>query len=80
MFLERRQGWSVSVNVLVAIEVWLKYARGATVDFRGFIETFSKLIDPKYIQRSGRKVMFRMSEDEEYNLKDLKTIVWFESK
>ena len=53
-FGEEGEGWSVSVNVLVAIEVWLKLQRGATVP-ADLLKPFSKLIDPKYIQRSGRK-------------------------
>ena len=78
VFWREGEGWSVSVNVLVAIEVWLKLQRGATVP-ADLLKPFSKLIDPKYIQRSGRKIMYSLSDDEEWNLIDLKRICGFEA-
>ena len=56
VFWREGEGWSVSVNVLVSIEVWLKLQRGASVP-ADLLRPFSKLIDPKHITRSGRKVM-----------------------
>ena len=78
VFWREGEGWSVSVNVLVAIEVWLKLQRGATVP-ADLLKPFSKLIDPKYIQKSGRKIMYSLSDDEEWNLIDLKRICGFEA-
>ena len=40
-------GWSISPNVLNAIELWLKLQRGASVP-ADLLKPFSKLIDPKY--------------------------------
>jgi DNA helicase-2/ATP-dependent DNA helicase PcrA len=77
VFWREGEGWSVSVNVLVAIEVWLKLQRGASVP-ADLLRPFSKLIDPKYIIKSGRKLMFTLSEDEEYNLTDLKRLCDFD--
>tara|TARA_R100000479_G_scaffold102608_1_gene51165 strand:- start:402 stop:1979 length:1578 start_codon:yes stop_codon:yes gene_type:complete len=77
VFWREGEGWSVSVNVLVAIEVWLKLQRGATVP-ADLLKPFSKLIDPKHITKSGRKLMFSLSEDQEYTLTDLKRLCGFD--
>ena len=77
VFWREGEGWSVSVNVLVAIEVWLKLQRGATVP-ADLLKPFSKLIDPKHIKKSGRKLMFSLSEDQEYTLTDLKRLCGFD--
>ena len=78
VFWREGEGWSVSINVLVAIEVWIKLKRGATVP-ADLLKPFSKLIDPKYIQRSGRKIMYSLPDDEEYTLIDLKRLCGFEA-
>ena len=78
VFWREGEGWSVSINVLVSIEVWIKLQRGATVP-GDLLKPFSKLIDPKYIQRSGRRIMSSLSEDEEYTLVDLKRLCGFEA-
>ena len=78
VFWREGEGWSVSINVLVAIEVWIKLKRGATVP-ADLLKPFSKLIDPKYIQRSGRKIMYSLPDDEEYTLVDLKRLCGFEA-
>jgi DNA helicase-2/ATP-dependent DNA helicase PcrA len=78
VFWREGEGWSVSINVLVAIEVWIKLKRGATVP-ADLLKPFSKLINPKYIQRSGRKIMYSLPDDEEYTLIDLKRLCGFEA-
>ncbi len=78
VFWREGEGWSVSINVLVAIEVWIKLQRGATVP-ADLLKPFSKLIDPKYIQRSGRKIMYSLPDDEEYTLVHLKRLCGFEA-
>ena len=78
VFWREGEGWSVSINVLVSIEVWIKLQRGASVP-GDLLKPFSKLIDPEYIQRSGRRIMNSLSEDEEYTLTDLKRLCGFEA-
>ena len=78
VFWREGEGWSVSINVLVAIEVWIKLQRGASVP-ADLLKPFSKLIDPKYIQRSGRKIMYSLPDDEEYTLVHLKRLCGFEA-
>ena len=83
VFWREGEGWSVSVNVLVAIEVWLKLQRGASVP-ADLLKPFSKLIDPKYITKSGRKLMYNLQEvnserppDEGYSLGNLERLCEF---
>jgi len=78
IFWREGEGWSVSINVLVAIEVWIKLQRGSTVP-ADLLKPFSKLIDPKYIQRSGRRIMHSLPDDEEWDLTSLKRICGFEA-
>jgi len=83
VFWREGEGWSVSINVLVAIEVWIKLQRGATVP-ADLLKPFSKLIDPKYITRAGRKLMYSLEDvnserppDEGYSLGNLERLCGF---
>ena len=76
-------GWSISPNVLNAIELWLKLQRGASVP-ADLLKPFSKLINPKYITKSGRKLMNSLADvnserppDEGYSLGNLERLCEF---
>ena len=76
-------GWSISPNVLNAIELWLKLQRGASVP-ADLLKPFSKLINPKYITKSGRKLMSSLADvnserppDEGYSLGNLERLCEF---
>jgi DNA helicase-2/ATP-dependent DNA helicase PcrA len=83
VFWREGEGWSVSLNVLVAIEVWLKLQRGASVP-ADLLKPFAKLINPRYITKSGRKLMYNLQEvnserppDEGYSLTNLERLCEF---
>ena len=76
-------GWSISPNVLNAIELWLKLQRGASVP-ADLLKSFSKLINPKYITKAGRKLMYSLADvnserppDEGYSLGNLERLCEF---
>mgnify|MGYP003115326258 FL=1 len=76
-------GWSISPNVLNAIELWLKLQRGASVP-ADLLKPFSKLINPKYITKAGRKLMYSLADvnserppDEGYSLGNLERLCEF---
>ena len=77
-FWREGEGWSVSLNVLLAIEVWISLQRGKSVEPK-LLKVFAKFIDPSLIKRAGRKAMGNLVDDLEYNLEHLKTLCGFEA-
>ena len=78
IFWREGDGWSVSLNVLLAIEVWISLQRGKAVEPK-LLKVFAKFIDPSLIKRAGRKAMGNLVEDLEYNLEHLKNLCGFEA-
>ena len=70
LFWREGTGWSVSPNVLNGIEVWLKLCKKQDLTSED-LKTFSKLIHPNMITKSGRKVMASLESDQTYTLQDL---------
>ena len=78
IFWREGDGWSVSLNVLLAIEVWISLQKGRAVDVK-LLKVFAKFIDPSLITRAGRKAMGNFVEDLEYNLDNLKDLCDFKA-
>ena len=70
LFWREGIGWSISPNVLNAIEVWLKLCKKETLTSEQ-LKTFSKLIDPNIITKSGRKIMATLELEQTYTLQDI---------
>ena len=70
LFWREGTGWSISPNVLNGIEVWLKLCKKQDLTSED-LKTFSKLIHPNMITKSGRKVMASLESDQTYTLQDL---------
>ena len=69
-FGERATGWSISLNVLLAIEVWISLQKGR-IEPKELLP-FSKLIHPSLI-KAGRKLWVILLNDLEYNLDHYET-------
>ena len=70
LFWREGTGWSISPNVLNGIEVWLKLCKKQDLTSED-LKTFSKLIHPNMITKSGRKVMASLESDQTYTLQNL---------
>ena len=78
IFWREGEGWSVSLNVLLAIEVWIALRKGQSCSVDQ-LKIFAKLIDPSLITRAGRKAMGNLVDDLEYNLDTLKKLCGFKA-
>ena len=78
IFWREGEGWSVSLNVLLAIEVWIALQKGQSCD-QSQLKTFAKFIDPSLITKAGRKAMGNLVDDLEYNLEHLKNLCGFKA-
>jgi len=86
LFWREGTGWSISLNVLNAIELWLKLQKGVSVS-SDQLKSLSKLISREYISKEGRKLMFALPDvnslrppDEGYTLLDLKRLCGFDAQ
>ena len=70
LFWREGTGWSISLNVLNAIEIWIKLCKKEELTSEQ-LKSFSKLVDPKIITKSGRKIMSTLDSDETYTLEDI---------
>ena len=78
IFWREGEGWSVSLNILLAIEVWISLQKGRAVE-PNLLKVFAKFIDPSLITRAGRKAMGNLVDDLEYNLDHLKNLCGFKA-
>ena len=70
LFWREGTGWSISPNVLNAIEVWLKLCKGEELTTEELLP-FSKLIHPDLITKAGRKLLASLESDQNYTLQDI---------
>jgi len=73
LFWREGPGWSISPNVLNGIEVWLRLCKNQFVS-PADLKTFSKVIRPSVITKSGRSKLINLDPEATYNLTDLQNL------
>jgi superfamily I DNA/RNA helicase len=66
----RGSGWSISPNVLLGIEVWLRLCKNQYLSTME-LKNFSKLLNKTVISKAGRKVLEKLDPELTYNLTDI---------
>ena len=69
----RDGSWSISQNVLNGIEVWLRLCKNQFVS-PADLKTFSKVIRPSVITKSGRSKLINLDPEATYTLTDLQNL------
>jgi len=70
VFYREGSGWSVSPNILEAIEVWLELCKGKALSAQQ-LKTFEKQIKPNILPKSGRSVLRTLDPEHDYTLDDI---------
>ena len=70
VFYREGSGWSVSPNILEAIEVWLRLCKGHALSAQQ-LKTFEKQIRPDILPKSGRSTLRSLDPDQGYTLEDI---------
>ncbi len=70
VFYREGSGWSISPNILEAIEVWLRLCKGHALSAQQ-LKTFEKQIRPNILPKSGRSTLRSLDPDQDYTLADI---------
>lgn len=70
LFYREGSGWSISPNILAAIEVWLRLCRGQTLSAQE-LKSFEKQIRPDMMSKSGRSILRSLDPEVSYTLDDI---------
>lgn len=70
LFYREGSGWSISPNILDAIEVWLRLCKGKTISAQE-LKKFEKQIKPTSLSKSGRTILRSLDPETFYTLDDI---------